>query len=216
MLDQTSHELDQLPQGSILRSVTATPADVAGRKALRVELTDAVTFHGKPGVDYVDKPTFVIIPASLTAGMIEVDILSRLNNKGPADARAFAGLAYRIADGGDRFEAVYLRPVNGLKTTPPSPRDQRAIQYFAYPDWPFDRLRTEYPDGRYEAPADIGPNEWINLKIDIAETGVDVMVNGTRVLKVAETKAAPLTGAVGLFVDIGSESYSSKLTIRSR
>ncbi len=133
MLDQTSHELDQLPEGSILRSVTAIPAEVAGRKALRIELTDDVTFNGKPGVDYIDKPTFVIIPASLTSGTIEVDVLSRLNNKGPADARAFAGLAYRIADGGDGFEAIYLRPLNGLKTSPPSPRDQRAVQYFAYP-----------------------------------------------------------------------------------
>ena len=216
MLDQTSHELDQLPEGSILRSVTATPADVAGRKALRVELTDDVTFNGRPGVDYVDRPTFVIIPAGLTVGTIEVDILSRLNDKGPADARAFAGLAYRIVDGGDGFEAVYLRPLNGRKTNPPAPRDQRAIQYFAYPDWPFGRLREEYPDGRYEAGADIGPDEWTNLKIDIDRTRLTAWIDGTEVLRVAETKATPATGAVGLFVDIGSESYFSNLTIRLR
>jgi hypothetical protein len=191
MLDQTSHKLDQLPEGSILRSVTAIPADVAGRKALRVELTDDVTFNGKPGVDYVDRPTFVIIPASLTIGTMEVDVLSCLNDKGPADARAFAGLAYRIADDGDGFEAVYLRPLNGLKTNPPSPREQHAVRYFAYPDWPFDRLRTEYPDGRHEAPADIGPDEWINLKIELTETGVDVMANGTQVLKSPRPRRRP-------------------------
>jgi hypothetical protein len=93
-------------------------------------------------------PTFVILPITFINGTIEVDILSRLNGKGPADARAFAGLAYRIIDGGDHFEAVYLRPLNGRKTNPSNPRDQRAIQYFAYPDWPFDRLREMYPDGR--------------------------------------------------------------------
>ena len=76
-------------------------------------------------------------------------------------------------------------PLNGLKTNPPSPRDQRAIQYFAYPDWPFDRLRTEYPDGRYEAPADIGPDEWTKLRIDVESTAVDVVVNGTTVLRVS-------------------------------
>jgi hypothetical protein len=38
-------------------------------------------------------------------------------------------------------------PLNGRKTNPPSPRDQRAIQYFAYPNWKFDRLREQYPDG---------------------------------------------------------------------
>ena len=211
--DRTTHELDQLPEESRLRSVTAAPADIAGRQALRVELTDTVTFNGRPGVDYVDTATFVIIPATFTDGTIEVDILSRLNGKGPADARAFAGIAYRIAEGGDRFEAVYLRPLNGLKTNPPSPRDQRAIQYFAYPDWPFDRLRTEYPDGRYDAPADIGPDEWTKLRIDVESTAVDVVVNGTTVLRISETEAAPAAGAVGLFVDIGSESYFSNLTI---
>ena len=42
------------------------------------------------------------------------------------------------------------------------------------------------------------------------------MINGTQMLKATETKAALVTGAVGLFVDIGSESYFSKLTIRPR
>jgi hypothetical protein len=95
-----THSLIELPEGSKLRAVTAVPAEVAGRRALRVELTDAVTLEGKPGVDYVDMPTFVIIPASFTNGTIEV---SRLNGKGPADARAFAGIAYRITADGDRF-----------------------------------------------------------------------------------------------------------------
>jgi hypothetical protein len=118
--DQTSYDLDQLPEGSTLRSVTATPAIIAGRRALRVELTEAVTYEGRPKVDYVDMPTFVILPATFINGTIQVDILSRLNGKGPANARAFAGVAYRITDGGDHFEAVYLRPLNGRKTNPPT------------------------------------------------------------------------------------------------
>jgi hypothetical protein len=39
-------------------------------------------------------PTFVILPADFANGTIQVDILSRLNGKGPADARAFA--RYRL------------------------------------------------------------------------------------------------------------------------
>lgn len=147
----TTHSLTELPECSRLRAVTAVPAEVAGRRALRVELTDAVTLEGKSGVDYVDMPTSVIIPASYINGTIEVDILSRLNGKGPADARAFAGIAFRVTADGDHFEAVYLRPLNEQRTNPPSPRDQRAIQYFAYPDWKFDRLREQYPDEDYEA-----------------------------------------------------------------
>jgi hypothetical protein len=98
--------------------------------------------------------------------------------------------------------------MNGQKMNPPSPRDQRAIQYFAYPNWKFDRLREQYSDGDYEAGADIGPDEWITLKLDIDDTRLTATVNGTQTLALSETKAAPLAGAVGLFVDIGSASSS--------
>jgi len=158
-------------------------------------------------------PTFLIIPEWLENGTIEVDILSRLNGKGSPDARAFAGVAYRISDGGDRFEAVYLRPLNGWKSNPPSPREHGAVQYFAYPDWKFDRLREEFPDGRFEAGADIGPDEWMTLRIDIDGTRLTVAVNGTEALTLTETKAAPAGGSIGLFVDIGSESFFSNLKV---
>jgi hypothetical protein len=92
-------------------------------------------------------PTLMMIPASFENGTIEVDILSRLNGKGPADARAFAGIAYRITHGGDRFEAIYVRRLNGWKTNPPSPRDQRAVQYFAYPDWSSTGYAMNSPTG---------------------------------------------------------------------
>lgn len=64
----TTYDLTTLPEGSQLRSVTAVPTEVSGRGALRVELTDAVTLHGKPGIDYVEMPTFAIIPASFVNG----------------------------------------------------------------------------------------------------------------------------------------------------
>ncbi|MGO4858518.1 hypothetical protein [Arthrobacter sp. 2MCAF14] len=211
-----SFSLAELPERATLHSVTAAPVEIAGRTALRVELTDAVTLTGTPGVDYIDMPTFVAIPADFTNGIIEVDILSRLNGKGPADARAFAGVAYRIADPIVSFEAVYLRPLNGRKTNPSSPRDQRAAQYFANPCWNFENLREQYPDGRYEAGADIGPDEWMSLKLDIDGTKVVAYVNDEETLTVTETLAAPFGGSLGLFVDIGTEAFFSRLTVISR
>ena len=163
MLDQTSHELDQLPEGSILRSVTAIPAEVAGRKALRIELTDDVTFNGKPGVDYIDKPTFVIIPASLTSGTIEVDVLSRLNNKGPAEHPRFRWPGVPDRRWWRRFRSDLPAPPQWTQDQSPQSSRPARRPVLCLPR-PFDRLRTEYPDGRYEAPADIGPDEWINLR----------------------------------------------------
>ena len=52
------------------------------------------------------------------------------------------------------------------------------------------------------------------LKLDIDDTRLTATVNGTETLALSQTKAAPVAGAVGLFVDIGSDSFSP--TSRSR
>jgi hypothetical protein len=205
--------LDKVPAGAIRRSVTAAPGHAAGRDSLQVSLTDEVARNGRLGVDFGDQPTFVIIPADFITGVIEVDILSRLTPEAPDFARAFAGLAYHLTDGGDRFESVYLRPTNGRKVNPPEPRDRRAIQYFSYPGWPFDRLRDVHPDGRYEAGADIAPDEWMHLRLEIEPTRAIASVNGHPTLVINEPKAAAAAGAVGLFVDIGTEAFFADLAI---
>jgi len=211
-----NYDLHEVPVGASLHDVTATPAEYKGRKALKIEFTEAAN-KGPPGVDLLfDMPTFVLIPGNFMNGTIEVDLLGRLNGKGLPDARAFIGLAYRVIDGGARFESVYLRPLNGRKTNPPSPRDKRAIQYFAYPDWKFDRLRKEYPDGRYEFGADIADDEWIRLKLDIDDTRVRVSVNGKEEFALTDSKAAPEVGGIGLWVGRGTEGYFSNLCITPR
>jgi hypothetical protein len=208
-----TYALTDVPVGAVAHHVTARSATVGGREAVRVELPEEVTLHGRPGIDYVDQPTFLLIPATFTTGTIAVDVWSRLNGKGMPDSRAFAGLAYRINHQRDAFESVYLRPLNGTKTDPPPPRDRRAIQYFAYPDWPFDRLRDAYPDGRYEAGLAIGPEEWITLKLTVTAATVTATVNGVPALTIEQPKAQPRAGAIGLFVDIGTEAFFSNLTI---
>jgi hypothetical protein len=203
--------LQEVPAGATLHTVVAAPAEYKGRKALRVEFTDEAN-EGPPGV-LIDMPTYVLIPTNFKNGTIEVDILGRLNGKALPDARAFVGLAYRVVDAEARFESVYLRPLNGRKTNPPSPRDKRAIQYFAYPDWKFDRLRKEYPDGRYESGADIADDEWITLKLDIGDSRVRVSINGKEEFALTDTKAAPKADGIGLWVGRGTEGCFSNLRI---
>ncbi len=207
------YALHEVPEGATLHKVTADPAEYKGRKALKVEFTEAANKE-QPGVGG-DMPTFVLIPTNFKNGTMELDLLGRLNGKGLPDARAFVGLAYRVDDEA-RFEAVYLRPLNGRKKNPPSPRDKRAIQYFAYPDWKFGRLRREYPDGRYESGADIADDEWITLKLDIDDTRVRVSANGKEELALTDTKAAPEAGAIGLWVGRGTEAYFANLRITPR
>jgi hypothetical protein len=205
-------DLTTLPPGASLRSVSAAPTTIAGRNALRVELTESVS-AGVYGVDYVDMPTFAVLPAEFENGTISVDLLARLNGHAPDIARGFSGIAYRIVGAGDCFECVYLRPLNGRPLNPPPPRDKRAVQYFAYPDWRFERLRQEYQDGRYEAGADIAADRWINLAVHVDGLKLRVEVDGKEVLSLDQAKAAPVRGSVGLFVDIGTVAFFSRLRI---
>jgi hypothetical protein len=72
-----NHHLSGLPLGSRLCGVTAKPGEFAGRRGLRVELT-AVVRAGQFGIDFVDQPTFVLLPDVIRNGTIEVDLLGTL------------------------------------------------------------------------------------------------------------------------------------------
>ena len=99
------------------------------------------------------------------------------------------------------------------KAESPPPRDGRAVQYYAYPDWKFDRLREEEADGGFEAGADIRPDEWTTLRLDIDGRRIRAAVNGDTVLTLVEAKGEPAKGAVGLWVDIGSEGFFADLRV---
>lgn len=146
-------------------------------------------------------------------GIIEADVLSRLLPDAPAHARGFIGIAFRISEDDAHFESFYIRPTNGRCDDPV--RKNHAVQYFSYPDYPYTYFRDHGIAG-YEAPADIGLNEWIHLRAEIRdETGV-FSVNGLPVLKISRMKGnPPFCGSVGLFTDIGTDGYFRNLRIEN-
>jgi len=207
------HPLDELPEGAVARAVTVGAVQERGRRSLRVSLVDAVAQEGVLGVDYGDQPTMVLLPLHFSTGVVEVDLSCRLLPTAPDYARGFAGLAYHVEDGGDHFEAVYLRPTNGTRAGPPPERRGRAVQYFAYPEWPYDRIRAERPDSGYEGPADIGLLEWFRLRLDVRPDGVIASVDGQEVLRAASLAEPRDGGGVGLWVDIGTEAHFAALSV---
>jgi hypothetical protein len=127
----------------------------------------------------------------------------------------FAGLAYRIADGADGFEAIYLRP--SMDSRPIRPVLETSARSSILPT-PTGHS-TGYERGTRTADTKHPPTPARTSGSTSRSTSRNWRRrdgNGTQVLKVTGTKAALVTGAVGLFVDIGSESYLSKLTIRPR
>jgi hypothetical protein len=141
---------------------------------------------------------------------IEAHVRARLLPDASDYARGFIGLAWNVQP--DRFEAAYLRPLNGTSYAPPPPRDLRGAQYFAYPDAKFDRLRDTNP-GRYEAAANIRLDQWHHLRVTPG-AGLRVEVDGTPVLTLDHRLLPAGPGQVGLWVDIGTEGFFTGVCIR--
>lgn len=162
----------------------------------------------------VDEPTFVkIVGSNFKDGTIEVKVLSKLRADAPVDARGFIGLAFRINETNSKFESIYIRPANGRADD--QIRRNHSIQYFAYPDFKFFRLRKEFSE-KYESYADMGLNEWIKMKIVVNGSKAKLFLNENKEpsLIVNDLKLGPdESGAIGLFVDIGTEGYFTDLKI---
>jgi len=166
-------------------------------------------------VTEVDEPTFIKLKGiEFKNGTIEVKVLSRLLPNAPESARGFIGIAFRINDSNSKFECIYIRPTNGRVNI--QLRRNRSIQYFSFPDYKFDRLRKEAP-GEYESYADMGLNEWIKLKIIVKDSQAKFFINESKQpsLIVNDLKhGANSSGAIGLWVDVGTEGFFSELKIQ--
>jgi hypothetical protein len=57
------------------------------------------------------------------------------------------------------------------------------------------------------------PGVWLTLKLQVEAGRLTAWVDGVEVLSVSPTLVEPTPGRVGLFVDIGTEAYFSKLRI---
>ncbi|MCD9015712.1 hypothetical protein K7P01_09310 [Fulvivirgaceae bacterium QH1ED-6-2] len=165
-------------------------------------------------VQGADEPTFVkVAGSSFKDGTIEVNVLSKLRPDAPADARGFIGLAFRINETNSKFESIYIRPTNGRADD--QIRRNHSVQYFSYPDFKFFRLRKEFPE-KYESYADMGLNEWIKMRIVVSGSQAKLYLNENKEpsLIVNDLKlGSEASGAIGLFVDIGTEGYFSDLKI---
>jgi hypothetical protein len=162
-----------------------------------------------------DQPTYVRFKGiELGNGTIEVSVLSRLLPEAVGtSARGFIGVAFRINSDNSKFESIYIRPTNGRADD--QLRRNHSIQYFSYPDYGFQRLRNEAA-GQYESYADMGLNEWIKLRIVIKDAQAKFFLNDNLQpsLIVNDLKLGPNNkGAIGLFVDGGTQGYFSDVKV---
>jgi hypothetical protein len=131
----------------------------------------------------------------------------------PDFARGFIGVAFRINDSNTKYESIYLRPLNARVND--QVRRNHSIQYYSYPEYKFDRLRKESP-GRYESYTDMEMNKWITMRIEVKDAEAKLFLDNNQQpsLIVNDLKhGADLPGAVGLWVEAGTEGFFRDLRI---
>ena len=187
-------------------NVSVSIDKLKGKEVLRIIKDSAVKA--------ADEPTFAKIEGvNFKNGTIEINVLSKLLPNAPDFSRGFIGVAFRIDDSNSKFECFYIRPANGRDSM--QIRRNHAIQYISYPDYKFDRLRKEAPC-EYESYADMGLNEWIKLRIVVKDKQAKFFINDNKQpsLIVNDLKhGASSSGAIGLWVDVGTEGFFSDLKV---
>lgn len=192
-----------------LSHVKASLVQLDGEEVLRLE-RDLEKFPFEKGVD---EPTFVKLTGiNLENGTIEVKVLSRLLPTAPAFARGFIGLAFRINADDSEYESIYIRPTNGRADD--QIRRNHSVQYYAYPEFKFDRLRKEYPE-LYETYADIALEEWITMRVEFKGKSAKLFLNEREqpAFLVNEMLSTSKIGSIGLWVEVGTEGFFKDLKI---
>jgi hypothetical protein len=195
-------------------NVSAELGEFDGSKAIKLQIAPGV----KPGSNAIDTATFALIEGTedFANGSIEATLESDLSPNALPAARGFVGLAFRIARDQRHFEAIYLRPFNGRADD--QVRRNHSIQYMSFPDYDFAPLRVSDP-GKYESYVDIGPREWIRVRIDVDGAQARLFVNDARqpALIVNDLKMGPnATGAVGLWIYNGTIAHFRDVRIVRR
>ncbi len=187
--------------GLRLRNLTAQPATLEGKKGLQI------TSSGVEEVAAIDGLEF-------DNGLIEVELAGTPAASAGEGARGFVGIAFRVQQDTQTFDAFYLRPTNGRAED--QERRNHATQYISHPDWTWSRLRKETPS-KYESYVDLVPNVWTKVKIDVRGIRARLFVHDQEqpALVVNDLKTgAQGKGGVGLWVGSGTVAHFRNLKVQ--
>lgn len=140
-------------------------------------------------------------------GTIEFDVKGR-----NVLQASFVGVAFLVQDDG-RYDAVYFRPFNFMNED--TVRRHRSVQYISAPDYPWEKLRAQYP-GKYEHKVIPVPNadDWFHAKVVVDGRKVIVFVNHSPTPSLEVERLTNVKeGKVALWTGNGSNGSFSNLVI---
>ena len=205
-------------QNFAAKNVTTSVTKLNGEEVIKVERDlKALPFDVNKLESTVDEPTYVKLKGvDFENGVIEVKVLAQIQDPSPfKSAQGFIGVAFRIDENDAAYESIYLRPRVGRSDNQLA--RNHTVQYYAYPDYKFDRLRKDAP-GMYETTAPVDINEWITMRIEVTGEKAYLYINDAKysTFVVEKMKGKTTHGSIALWVDIGTIGYFKDLKVTKR
>ncbi|MFN7932043.1 MAG: hypothetical protein U0R19_01875 [Bryobacteraceae bacterium] len=214
--------------GLTLHNIIATPVTMQGKKAIKLTAPPSAERPapatkgglkkggGGPGGPDGNRQDHLALldGVEFTNGTIEVDLAGEPGAGAAAGgARGFVGVAFRVQPDRKTYDCFYLRPTNGRADD--QERRNHSAQYIQHPNFPWFKLRQETPS-KYESYVDIGPAEWIHVKIEVNGEKAKLFVNNhpQPALIVNDVKSgASAKGAVALWIEGSTIAHYANLKV---
>jgi hypothetical protein len=156
----------------------------------------------------------IVKGSSFQNGEISLEVASTLGPGAAQAARGFIGVAFRVNGDASKYEYIYLRPTNGRADD--QVRRNHSIQYSSHPEYPWQRLRKEFPE-MYESYVDLEPGVWTKMRIVVKGTRAELYVHDNKQpnLVVKDLKLGEGTGAVALWIGPGTVGHFKNLVVKA-
>jgi hypothetical protein len=209
-----SYRLDS-DKGLQPHNVSVDGVSYRGRNAVRVRTLPSADANYDPQKPGTGGGVVVLEGSTFHDGTIEVDVAGMPRANAPALARGFVGIAFRVPSDASRYEYVYIRPTNGRAED--QERRNHSTQYASFPDNEWLKLRVKSP-GKYESYVDLVSGDWTHLKIEVNGVKMRLYVNGAAqpTLLVNDLKLGDGSGAVVLWIGVGTEAYFADLRLKPK
>jgi hypothetical protein len=222
-----------------LHNVTATAGTLQGKRGLQLTLSDEVRARARrlesmapdereksmtpeerarvrSGLPLLGSPLALVRDLEFSSGTIEVELAGAPEPGAGEGARGFVGIAFRVQEDRQTYDAFYLRPTNGRAED--QERRNHSAQYISLPEWTWNRLRKETPS-KYESYVDLVAGEWTKIRIEVDGQRARLYVHGNAqpTLMVNDVKSgADARGRVALWLEPGTVAHFRNLTVTPR